>query len=85
MPQYGQSYYDLFDRGNFHNNLPITHPGNALSLRHMLSVDIPIRHSRLTVGYLADLRQLQVNGIKQHQYGRSAVIGYTRELKIMRK
>lgn len=84
MPQYGQSYYDLFDRGNYDHNVRATHPGNALSLRQLFTIDIPIRHATLSVGYLSDLRQLHTNGIKQHQYSRSFVIGYVRELRIKR-
>ena len=81
MPQYGQSYYDIFDRGNYDHNVRCTYPGNSLSLRQLLTIDIPIRHARLSLGYLSDLRQLHVNGIKQHQYDRSFVIGYVRELR----
>ena len=84
MPQYGQSYYDLFDRGHYDRNIRCTHPGNALSLRQLFTVDIPIRHARLSLGYLSDLRQMHVNGIRQHQYGRSFVIGYVRDLSIKR-
>ena len=84
MPQYGQSYYDIFDRGNFDRNIRCTHPGNALSMRQLFTVDIPIRHARLRLGYLSDLRQLNLNGVKQHQYSRSVVIGYVRELDIKR-
>ncbi len=84
MPQYGQSYYDLFDRGNYDHNIRCTHFGNAFSLRQMLTLDIPIRHATLSLGYLSDLRQLHVNGIRQHQYGRSFVIGYTRQLALKR-
>ena len=80
MPQYGQSYYDLFDRGNYDHNIRCTHLGNALSLRQLFTVDIPVRHARVSLGYLSDLRQLHTNGIKQHEYGRSFVIGYTREI-----
>ena len=83
-PQYGQSYYDLFDRGNYDHNIVCTYPGNALSLRQLLTLDTPIRRNTLRIGYLSDLRQAKVNGIKQHQYGRSFVIGYVRRLKIMK-
>ena len=85
MPQYGQSYYDIFDRGNFHHNLRCTHPGNALSLRQQLLFDFPVRHARLSVGYLSDLRQLNTNGIRQHQYNRAFVIGYVRQITLSRK
>lgn len=83
-PQYGQSYYDLFDRGHYDHNLVATHPGNALSLRQLLTFDFPIRHATISIGYLSDLRQTHVNGIRQHQYGRSFMIGYVRELHIKR-
>ena len=85
MPQYGQSYYEIFDRGNYDHNIRCAHFGNALSLRQLFTLDIPIRHARLSVGYLSDLRQLHVNGIKQHQYSRSFVIGYVREISIKRE
>jgi len=85
MPQYGQSYYDLFDRGNYDHNLRFTHFGNALSLRQMFTIDVPIRHSRLSIGYLSDLRQLRTNGIRQHQYSRAFLIGYTRHLSLKRR
>ena len=84
MPQYGQSYYDLFDRSHYDHNLRATHPGNALSLRQSFTVDIPIRHARLRLGYLSDLRQFRANGLKRHQYTRALLIGYTRELSIKR-
>ena len=84
MPQYGQSYYDIFDRGHYDHNLVCTHPGNALSLRQIFSIDIPIRRSTLRLGYLSDLRQLKANDIKQHQYSRSFMIGYVRNISLSR-
>ena len=85
MPQFGQSYYDLFDRGNYDHNIRCMHPANALSLRQLFTVDIPVRHACLSVGYLSDLRQLNTNGIRQHQYGRAFVIGYVRRISILGK
>ncbi len=84
MPQYGQSYYDIFERGNYDRNVRCTHFGNALSLRQVLTFDIRLPHACLSVGYLSDLRQLHTNGIRQHQYGRSFLIGYSRRLALKR-
>ena len=84
LPQYGQSYYTLFEQGNRDHNIICTHPVNALSFRQLLTFDIPIRHSTLRLGYLSDLRQLHANGLKQHQYSRSFVIGYVRHLSLKR-
>lgn len=85
MPQYGQSYYTLFEQGNRDHNIICTYLGNALSLRQLLTLDIPIRRSMLRLGYLSDLRQLHANGLKQHQYNRSFMIGYVRQIKMLRK
>lgn len=83
-PQYGQSYYDLFDRGHYNHNIVATHPGNALSLRQAFSLDLHIRHATLRLGYLSDLRQLKANGLRQHQYGRAFLIGYVHEITLKR-
>jgi len=79
-PQYGQSYYNIFDQGNYDHNIRCTHFGNALSLRQTLIFNFPVRHATLSVGYLSDLRQAHLNGLKQHQYTRGFVIGYSRKL-----
>lgn len=85
LPRYGQSYYNLFVQGERNHNLICTHVADAFSPRQLLTLDIPVRRSVLTVGYLSDIRQLQANGLKQHQYVRSFVVGYTRSLSIVRR
>ncbi len=76
-PQYGQSYYNIFTQGNYDHNVIATHPGNALSLRQRLVVSIPLRSRSLTVGYLSDLLQSKPHHLRQHQYSRGVVIGWT--------
>lgn len=83
-PNYGQSYYEIFSRGDYDHNVCMTYPGNALSFTQLLSADIPVRHSTLRVGYLCSLQQAKVNHLKQHHYARSFMIGYVRELSIKR-
>lgn len=83
-PQYGQSYYNLFEQGNYDHNICCTYPGNALSLRQMLTFQFPVRHATLSVGYLSNLWQTKVNGLRQHQYVRGFVIGYSRQLTRVR-
>ncbi len=80
-PQYGQSYYNLFGQGNYDHNILLTHPGNALSLRQALTLSIPVRSNKFTLGYLSDLRQAKPHHLRQHQYMRSFMIGYVRELR----
>lgn len=83
-PRYGQSYYDIFDRGHYDHNIVCTHPFNALSLRQQLTLDLPVGRATLRLGYLSDLRQMEANGLKQHHYGRNFLIGYVRNVKFGR-
>ena len=83
MPQYGQSYFNMFEQHNYDRNVRCTYPGNALSLRQLFTIDLPVRRATLSLGYLSDLRQIHVNGIKQHQYGRAFMIGYVRQLRLI--
>ncbi len=76
-PQYGQSYYNIFTQGNYDHNIIATHPGNALSLRQRLTVSIPIHSRSITVGYLSDLLQSKPHHLRQHQYSRCLLVGWT--------
>ena len=77
-PQYGQSYYEIFSRGNYDHNAVLTSAFAAPSLSHRLTLSIPFSRSSLTVGYLGDWRQAVPNDLKQHQYTHSIVIGWSR-------
>ncbi len=76
-PQYGQSYYDIFPSGDFHHNLLPTHPFNALSLRQLLTASFQVRERWLTLGYSSLLLQAKPHHLRQHQYSRCLLIGFT--------
>lgn len=82
-PQYGQSYYEIFDRNNYDHNVVLTHLVNCTSLRQRLMLDIPVsaHGTMLRMGYLSDIRQARPNHLKQHQISRSFLIGVVRTLK----
>jgi len=83
-PEYGQSYYEIFSLGNSGHNICATHPFNAFSSRHFLSIDIPLRNITLRAGYLCDIRQSHVNEIKHHSYTHAFMLGWVRHLRIVR-
>lgn len=76
-PAYGQSYYELFARGNYDHNLCLTTPINALSLTQRLTLSIPFKQFTLHFGYLGDYRQAKLNSIRYHNFTHSFVIGYS--------
>lgn len=81
-PQYGQSYWEI-SQGNRDHNVCFTSLANALSLRQLFTLDIPVRRSTIRVGYFSDIRQSHVNGIKMHNISRSFLIGFVRHFSLI--
>lgn len=81
-PAYGQSYYEIFSRGEYDHNVVLTTVGTPC-LRHQLTVSVPMGKSGRTafkVGYLGDVRQATPNHLKQHTYSHSVVLGIAKKL-----
>lgn len=83
-PAYGQSYYEIFSLGHTDHNIRLTHPLNAFTSRHLLSVDIPLRPFTLRAAYLCDIRQSHVNDIRHHSYTHAFMLGWVRRLVILK-
>ena len=83
-PNYGQSYYEIFSRGNYDHNIVPTTIGCAPSLTQLLSLDITLGRTALRIGYMGDIRQARVNSLKYHTYTHSLVIGMVRRFTITR-
>lgn len=84
-PNYGQSYYEIFSRGNYDHNIVATWPGNAPNLRHLLTMDATLGKLTFRVGYLGDFRQARVNGLKNHLYTHALMIGVVRKFQLIKK
>ena len=84
-PNYGQSYYEIFSLGNYDHNCVLTTVGNAPSLRHTLSFDVTFKSFILRVGYLGDYQQAKVNHLKQHFFTHALMIGFVKDLSIMKR
>ena len=75
-PAFGQSYYEIFSRGDYDHNLCPVWVGNALSVRQRLLFTFKLLGKPLFIGYEADIRQAHVNDIKYHRYTHAAVAGW---------
>lgn len=75
-PNYGQSYYEIFTRGNYDHNVVFTSPFSAPQLHQAVYLDFRLWHTTFTIGYLGDIRQMRANSLKYHQYSHNIAIGW---------
>jgi len=77
-PQYGQSYYEIFSQKNYDHNCVFANFVNMPSMRHLLTVDIPVGHNSLRLGYAGEFMQSRFNGLRYHSYSHNFMIGFTK-------
>ena len=83
-PEYGQSYYEIFGLGHTKGIVSFAHPFNSPSMRHTLSLDIPLSYKRhsttLRIAYTANLFQSDINDTRCHIYRNAFTIGFVKTL-----
>ncbi len=79
-PVYGQSYYEIFSLGHNQGVVHFTHLGNCPSARILTMVTLPIKKSQVSLGYLGDVRQSKLGGLKRHAWRNMFMVGYTRNI-----
>lgn len=83
-PEFGESYYEISQRGVGHNII-CAHPGNSLCLRQFLTLDLCFKRVTMRIGYLFDIRQSNARFIKYHDVSHSFMLGFVRHFQLMKK
>ncbi len=79
-PDYGQSYYEIFELEHSNRNVLFTSVHNRPSFRQFLTLDVPVRNSCIRIGYMCDIQQSKVNYIKSHQWSHTLMLGFVKTL-----
>ncbi len=77
-PNYGQSYYEIFELDNNDHNAVFVNTFNMPSNRHRFLVDIPIRRGELRLGYDVQINQAKINNLEYYNHSIDFVIGFTK-------
>lgn len=81
-PEYGESYYEIFELKHKGHHVCMATPFNALSLRQTLSLDFPIRKTTVRISYIGDFQQANVNHLKSHVWSNAFMIGYVKSIQL---
>lgn len=83
MPNYGQSYYEIFTLGHGVGVVNFTSLHNQPSWRQMLTADFPVGRLKMRLAYVWDAQQAKVNEIKVHTYSHVFMVGFVKEVYVL--
>ncbi|WP_106829906.1 DUF3316 domain-containing protein [Parabacteroides pacaensis] len=78
-PHYGQSYYEIFDLGNYKGVVSFVSFHNQLAFRNYVTVDFSIGNFTIRAGFLNTSYRTHIHEIKSRILSNSFMIGFVKE------
>lgn len=78
-PEYGASYYEMFNLGNLSDVVTFNSFHNKFTLKNYFTIDIPVRSFTLRLGYLNNLYYSDTKNIETRIISNSFMIGWVKE------
>lgn len=78
-PEYGHSYYEIFELGNNKGTVHFGSFHNQLALRNYFTVDVPVQRVTIRAGYLGDYHKTRVNKLDTRIISHQFMIGLAME------
>lgn len=78
-PEYGHSYYEIFELGNNEGTVHFGSFHNQLALRNYFTVDVPVQRVTIRAAYLGDYHKTRVNKLDTRIISHQFMIGFAME------
>lgn len=79
-PDYGQSYYEIFELGNRGNVVRLLSLHNQWTMNNRLTLEIPLRRNSLKIGYLFNVYQTRISNIETSVLNHNFLIGISGDI-----
>ncbi|MFZ4455031.1 MAG: DUF3316 domain-containing protein [Bacteroidales bacterium] len=79
-PEYGASYYEMFQLGNTKGIVHFLSLHNQLAMQNCITVNVPIGGNNLRVGYYNNYYQTRINSLETSLTAHNFVLGYSGEI-----
>ncbi|WP_455673422.1 DUF3316 domain-containing protein [Phocaeicola sp.] len=83
-PEYGQSYYEIFELKHGGSNVLFTSLHNQPALRQFLTLDFPVGNVNMRAGYICDIQQAKVNHLKNHTWSHIFMLGFVKNFYLLK-
>lgn len=84
-PEYGASYYEMFQLGNTSGIVHLLSLHNQWAMQNMLTLEVPVWGNRLKIGYYNNIYQTRINSLETSLSAHNLVVGFSGDFANIRR